>query len=67
MNSGDNYVHGDSDTDVKSWNMSGELLQMVNTNQVAKFHCVWLTNVIIDDTAEEVSYYPFTRACGTVM
>ena len=31
---------GDSDTDVKFWNLSGELLQTVNTNQVANYHCV---------------------------
>ncbi|KAG7392298.1 Transducin beta-like protein 2 [Phytophthora pseudosyringae] len=31
---------GNSDTDVKFWNLSGELLQTVNTNQVANYHCV---------------------------
>ncbi|OWZ24029.1 hypothetical protein PHMEG_0001012 [Phytophthora megakarya] len=31
---------GDSDTDVKFWSLSGELLQTVNTNQVANYHCV---------------------------
>ncbi|KAE8906507.1 hypothetical protein PF005_g6703 [Phytophthora fragariae] len=31
---------GDSDTDVKFWNLSGELLQTVNTNQVTNYHCV---------------------------
>ncbi|POM58492.1 Glucose repression regulatory protein TUP1 [Phytophthora palmivora] len=30
----------DSDTDVKFWNLSGELLQTVNTNQVANYHCI---------------------------
>ncbi|CEG39489.1 WD40 repeat protein [Plasmopara halstedii] len=31
---------GDSDTDVKFWNLNGELLQVVNTNQVTNYHCV---------------------------
>lgn len=31
---------GGADTDVKFWSLSGKLLQVVNTNQVANFHCV---------------------------
>jgi WD40 repeat protein len=31
---------GDSDTDVKFWDASGKLLQVVNTNQVTNYHCV---------------------------
>ncbi|KAI9911286.1 hypothetical protein PsorP6_008896 [Peronosclerospora sorghi] len=31
---------GSSDTDIKFWDLKGELLQTVNTNQVANYHCV---------------------------
>lgn len=31
---------GGADTDVKFWSLSGQLLQIVNTNQVANYHCV---------------------------
>ncbi|TYZ57011.1 hypothetical protein PybrP1_003277 [[Pythium] brassicae (nom. inval.)] len=31
---------GGADTDVKFWSLSGQLLQVVNTNQVANYHCV---------------------------
>lgn len=31
---------GGADTDVKFWSVTGTLLQVVNTNQVANYHCV---------------------------
>jgi WD40 repeat protein len=31
---------GEADTDVKFWNLRGDLLQVVNTNQVTNYHCV---------------------------
>ncbi|CAI5744648.1 unnamed protein product [Peronospora destructor] len=55
---------GDSDTDIKFWNMNGELLQTVNTNQVANYHCVGSKDnryIAVAAYTPEVKIYEITR------
>ncbi|KAF1794063.1 WD40 repeat, conserved site [Phytophthora cactorum] len=55
---------GDSDTDVKFWNLSGELLQTVNTNQVANYHCVGSKDnryIAVAAYTPEVKIYEISR------
>ncbi|CAH0487896.1 unnamed protein product [Peronospora farinosa] len=55
---------GNSDTDIKFWNMNGELLQTVNTNQVANYHCVGSKDnryIAVAAYTPEVKIYEITR------
>ncbi|RLN67079.1 hypothetical protein BBJ29_005003 [Phytophthora kernoviae] len=53
-----------SDTDVKFWTMKGDLLQVVNTNQVANYHCVGSKDnryIAVAAYTPEVKIYEITR------
>ena len=55
---------GNMDTDIKFWNMNGELLQTINTNQVANYHCVGSKDnryIAVAAYTPEVKIYEITR------
>ncbi|CAH0480889.1 unnamed protein product [Peronospora belbahrii] len=55
---------GGSDTDIKFWNLNGELQQTVNTNQVANYHCVGSKDnryIAVAAYTPEVKIYEITR------
>uniref|UniRef100_K3WI21 Uncharacterized protein n=1 Tax=Globisporangium ultimum (strain ATCC 200006 / CBS 805.95 / DAOM BR144) TaxID=431595 RepID=K3WI21_GLOUD len=55
---------GDADTDVKFWSVTGKLLQVVNTNQVANYHCIGSKDnryIAVAAYTPEVKIFEITR------